>query len=104
MIAGFIADKYGRKSAIKTLSESATLDQWRQYSWPYPNPCLVYTLAFIPSCESAFGYPYHILLSGSLFFIVGSMVQTSALDLSMLLIGRFVGGIGIGILSMACPM
>jgi MFS family permease len=27
MIAGFIADKYGRKSAIKTLSESATLDQ-----------------------------------------------------------------------------
>lgn len=59
MLAGFIADRCGRKSAIKT---------------------------------------------GSLFFIVGSIVQTSALDLIMLLVGRFVGGIGIGILSMACPM
>ncbi|POW22479.1 hypothetical protein PSHT_01200 [Puccinia striiformis] len=53
MLAGFMADRYGRKSAIKT---------------------------------------------GSLVFI------TSALNLVMLLIGRFVGGIGIGILSMACPM
>ncbi|POW16112.1 hypothetical protein PSTT_01690, partial [Puccinia striiformis] len=59
MLAGFMADRYGRKSAIKT---------------------------------------------GSLVFIVGSIIQTSALNLVMLLIGRFVGGIGIGILSMACPM
>ncbi|PLW41957.1 hypothetical protein PCANC_11068 [Puccinia coronata f. sp. avenae] len=59
MLAGFIADKYGRKSAIKI---------------------------------------------GSMFFILGSIIQTCALDLALLLIGRFVGGIGIGILSMACPM
>ncbi|KAI9622983.1 hypothetical protein H4Q26_014926 [Puccinia striiformis f. sp. tritici PST-130] len=46
----------------------------------------------------------YFMKSGSLVFIVGSIIQTSALNLVMLLIGRFVGGIGIGILSMACPM
>jgi len=59
LLAGFIADTYGRKSAIKT---------------------------------------------GSMFFIVGSIAQTCAYNFITLLVGRFIGGIGIGILSMACPM
>ncbi|KAG0143015.1 hypothetical protein CROQUDRAFT_724768 [Cronartium quercuum f. sp. fusiforme G11] len=59
ILAGFTADKYGRKHAIKI---------------------------------------------GVTFFIIGSVIQTTAYDYAMLVIGRFIGGIGIGTLSMIAPM
>ncbi|EGG07997.1 uncharacterized protein MELLADRAFT_85306 [Melampsora larici-populina 98AG31] len=58
-LAGFTADKYGRKHAIRI---------------------------------------------GVTFFILGSIIQTAAHDYAMLVIGRFLGGIGIGTLSMTAPM
>ncbi|KAL8860522.1 MAG: hypothetical protein Q9178_003182 [Gyalolechia marmorata] len=37
-------------------------------------------------------------------FTVGSIVQTAAVDYAMLTVGRFVGGIGVGMLSMVAPL
>ncbi|KAK3709507.1 hypothetical protein LTR37_010880 [Vermiconidia calcicola] len=37
-------------------------------------------------------------------FIVGSIMQTAAHDYSLLVVGRFIGGIGVGMLSMVVPM
>jgi MFS family permease len=39
-----------------------------------------------------------------IIFIVGSILQTSAADYAMLTFARFVGGIGIGMLSMVVPL
>jgi len=41
---------------------------------------------------------------GSCFFIIGSILQTSAQKLSMLYVGRFVGGLGIGVMSAVVPL
>lgn len=41
---------------------------------------------------------------GVAWFIVGSTVQTAAFGLPMLIVGRFLGGIGIGVLSTTSPM
>ena len=41
---------------------------------------------------------------GSLFFIIGSVLQTSANNLGTLYSGRFVGGLGIGIMSAVVPL
>lgn len=38
------------------------------------------------------------------FFTIGSILQTAAVDYAMLAIGRLVGGIGIGQLSMVAPL
>ncbi|KAL9000709.1 MAG: hypothetical protein Q9169_000745 [Polycauliona sp. 2 TL-2023] len=37
-------------------------------------------------------------------FTIGSIVQTAAMDYAMLTVGRLVGGIGIGMLSMVAPL
>ncbi|KIW37245.1 uncharacterized protein PV06_10587 [Exophiala oligosperma] len=37
-------------------------------------------------------------------FVVGSVLQTAAQDYAMLIVGRLIGGIGIGMLSMVVPM
>ncbi|KAL8681958.1 MAG: hypothetical protein Q9186_001966 [Xanthomendoza sp. 1 TL-2023] len=39
-----------------------------------------------------------------IIFTVGSIVQTAAVDYAMLTVGRLVGGIGIGMLSMVAPL
>lgn len=39
-----------------------------------------------------------------IIFTVGSIVQTAAVDYAMLIVGRLVGGIGIGMLSMVAPL
>ena len=41
---------------------------------------------------------------GSLWFIVGSVIQASAQTYAELVVGRFIGGVGIGILSSTAPM
>lgn len=37
-------------------------------------------------------------------FIVGSVLQTAAVDYPMLVVGRLIGGVGIGMLSMVAPL
>ena len=37
-------------------------------------------------------------------FVVGSILQTAAVDYAMLTVGRLIGGIGIGMLSMVAPL
>ena len=37
-------------------------------------------------------------------FIVGSALQTAAMDYAMLVVARFIGGVGIGMLSMVAPL
>ena len=37
-------------------------------------------------------------------FIVGSALQTAAMDYAMLVVARFIGGLGIGMLSMVAPL
>jgi MFS family permease len=37
-------------------------------------------------------------------FVVGSVLQTAAQDYAMLVVGRLIGGIGVGMLSMVVPM
>ena len=37
-------------------------------------------------------------------FIIGSVLQTAAVDYAMLIVARFIGGIGIGMLSMVAPL
>ncbi|KAI9150734.1 MFS glucose transporter mfs1 [Paramyrothecium foliicola] len=37
-------------------------------------------------------------------FTIGSVIQTAAIDYPMLVVGRFIGGIGIGMLSMVVPL
>lgn len=41
---------------------------------------------------------------GSVWFIVGSVLQASAFAFPQLVVGRFIGGVGIGILSSTAPM
>ncbi|RSH92685.1 hypothetical protein EHS25_008130 [Saitozyma podzolica] len=44
------------------------------------------------------------IVIGSVWFIIGSTLQASAFSFSQLVVGRFIGGIGIGILSSTAPM
>jgi sugar phosphate permease len=37
-------------------------------------------------------------------FVVGSVLQTAAQNYAMLVVGRLIGGIGVGMLSMVVPM
>lgn len=37
-------------------------------------------------------------------FIVGSVLQTASMDYPMLVVARFIGGLGIGMLSMVAPL
>ena len=37
-------------------------------------------------------------------FSIGSILQTAAVDYAMLVVARFIGGIGIGMLSMVAPL
>ncbi|KAK5264992.1 hypothetical protein LTR96_009791 [Exophiala xenobiotica] len=37
-------------------------------------------------------------------FVVGSIIQTAAQDYAMLVVGRLIGGVGVGMLSMVVPM
>lgn len=37
-------------------------------------------------------------------FTIGSILQTTAIDYSMLVVARFIGGIGVGMLSMVAPL
>ena len=37
-------------------------------------------------------------------FVVGSVLQASAIDYAMLVVARFIGGLGIGMLSMVVPL
>lgn len=44
------------------------------------------------------------IVIGSCWFIVGSVLQASAFSFAQLVVGRFIGGVGIGILSSTAPM
>ncbi|KAI4225070.1 MAG: hypothetical protein L6R36_004197 [Xanthoria steineri] len=44
------------------------------------------------------------MLIAVVIFTIGSIVQTAAMDYAMLTVGRLVGGIGIGMLSMVAPL
>ena len=39
-----------------------------------------------------------------IIFVVGSILQTASVDYAMLIVGRLIGGIGIGMLSMVAPL
>lgn len=41
---------------------------------------------------------------GAIWFVIGSVLQASAFQFAQLVVGRFIGGIGIGILSSTAPM
>jgi MFS family permease len=82
--AGYLADRYSRKKAI---GES----QWRR--WPQIG--LELRLLIRPSQYSAIG---------SVWFIVGSIIQAASFSYAQLVVGRFIGGVGIGFLSSVAPM
>ncbi|KAI5804575.1 MFS sugar transporter-like protein [Geopyxis carbonaria] len=44
------------------------------------------------------------LFVGFIWFLIGSAIQTGSIEYGMLVVGRFVGGIGIGTLSMVAPL
>lgn len=46
---------------------------------------------------------YSIVLA-VIVFIIGSILQTAAVDYAMLVVARLIGGIGIGMLSMVAPL
>lgn len=46
---------------------------------------------------------YSIVLAVTVF-IMGSILQTAAVDYAMLVVARLIGGIGIGMLSMVAPL
>ncbi|ODN84530.1 hypothetical protein L202_00461 [Cryptococcus amylolentus CBS 6039] len=41
---------------------------------------------------------------GSLWFIIGSIIQTASFSFAQLVVGRFIGGLGVGLLSAVAPM
>ncbi|KFZ13135.1 hypothetical protein V502_06758 [Pseudogymnoascus sp. VKM F-4520 (FW-2644)] len=41
---------------------------------------------------------------GAIVFIIGSIVQAAAMNYSMLIVGRFVGGFGVGMLALVAPV
>ncbi|WVQ85574.1 hypothetical protein IAT38_007740 [Cryptococcus sp. DSM 104549] len=41
---------------------------------------------------------------GSIWFVVGSIIQATAYSFGQLVVGRFIGGVGIGVLSSVAPM
>ena len=52
-------------------------------------------------------YPARLTLGsgfGTIWFIIGSVIQAAAMNFPMLVVGRFVGGIGIGVLSSTAPI
>lgn len=44
------------------------------------------------------------ILAAVIIFLVGSALQTGAMNFGMLVAGRFVGGIGVGMLAMVAPL
>lgn len=46
---------------------------------------------------------WSILLAGCIF-IIGSVIQTTAVDFPMLIVARFIGGLGVGMLAMVAPL
>ncbi|GFZ51342.1 hypothetical protein JCM24511_09102 [Saitozyma sp. JCM 24511] len=41
---------------------------------------------------------------GLVWFVIGSIIQTTSFQFAQLLVGRFIGGVGIGLLSSTAPM
>ncbi|ORY30180.1 arabinose-proton symporter [Naematelia encephala] len=46
----------------------------------------------------------YVLLLGAAWFTIGSVLQTSAFHFAQLVVGRFIGGVGIGTLSCVAPL
>jgi MFS family permease len=46
----------------------------------------------------------YVLLLGTVWFLIGSTLQTSAFHFSQLVVGRFIGGVGIGTLACVAPI
>lgn len=44
------------------------------------------------------------LLVATLVFLIGSVLQTAAMDFGMLTAARFIGGIGVGMCAMIAPL
>lgn len=77
--AGFVADKYSRKKAIGlSLSNFLLNDQFINIS----------------ICVAL----------GSIWFIIGAIIQTTSFSFAQLVVGRFIGGLGFGLLSAVAPM
>lgn len=77
--AGFVADKYSRKKAIGlSLSKFLLNDQFINIS----------------ICVAL----------GSIWFIIGAIIQTTSFSFAQLVVGRFIGGLGVGLLSAVAPM
>ncbi|OXG14265.1 monosaccharide transporter [Cryptococcus neoformans Ze90-1] len=41
---------------------------------------------------------------GSIWFIIGAIIQTTSFSFAQLVVGRFIGGLGVGLLSAVAPM
>jgi MFS family permease len=46
----------------------------------------------------------YVLMLGTVWFIIGSTLQTSAFHFAQLVVGRFIGGVGIGTLACVAPL
>lgn len=46
----------------------------------------------------------YVLMLGTIWFIIGSTLQTSAFHFAQLVVGRFIGGVGIGTLACVAPL
>ncbi|WWC61264.1 uncharacterized protein I303_103845 [Kwoniella dejecticola CBS 10117] len=44
------------------------------------------------------------IMVGAIWFIVGSILQASSFSFAQLVVGRFIGGVGVGVLSSTAPM
>lgn len=44
------------------------------------------------------------IFSGSVVSLLGSVLQTGAVNMAMLIIGRFIGGVAVGMLTSTIPM
>lgn len=64
--------------------------------------------AFLGAAQSGFSADKFgrrkTLLIGCIWFIVGSILQVSAYEYAQLVIGRLVGGVGVGVLAAVAPV
>ncbi|KAG5440017.1 hypothetical protein PCK2_000625 [Pneumocystis canis] len=106
---------------LKQFPELAIAESSMYHGMPYPSTssphadfykglmtALIELGAFIGALNQSwiadkFSRKYSIS-SAVFFFSIGAIIQTAALNYTFLSIGRFIGGIGVGMLSMAAPL
>lgn len=104
LLAGFFADRYSRRASI---GESKRASTGRVANHP----------THMDVALSASARTVHVrvqrqrthLISpclglGLVWFVIGSIIQTTSFQFAQLVVGRFIGGVGIGLLSSTAPM